>query len=340
MEAERGNDGSRRNDQFSDGEERLTDAQDPPQSGHVPVLLHEVIAGLDLGAGATAIDGTLGGGGHTSALLEATAPDGRVLGLDADPYAIERVSQRLAPALESGRLIVVQSNFSGLKEAAQTYGFVDVDAIVLDLGVSSFQLDSAGRGFSFQHDGPLDMRMDPTQAISAATIVNEWSEKELADTLYYLGEERKSRRIARQIVANRPIESTAALADVVQSALGGRRGRRIHPATRTFQALRIAVNQELDVLEAVLPQCLWLLKPGGRMAIIAFHSLEDRIVKRWMQHEAADFVRNPAHPMGGEAKQPTIRTITRRPIMPADAEVANNPRSRSARLRIAEKLPA
>ena len=219
-------------------------------------------------------------------------------------------------------------------------GFVDVDAILLDLGVSSFQLEHGGRGFSFLQDGPLDMRMDPHQNLTAGVIVNEWSETDIADTLYYFGDERKSRRIARNIVANRPIRTTTELADVVQAALGGRRGQRIHPATRTFQALRIAVNRELEALEAVLPQCVALLKPGGRLSVISFHSLEDRIVKRWMQYEAADFVRDPAHPMGGVAKSPVLRLIVRKPISPSEAEVARNPRSRSARLRIAEKLAA
>lgn len=286
----------------------------------------------------SAIDGTVGGGGHTAALLEATAPNGRILGLDADPQAIVRVSQRFAAEMHAGRLTVVQSNFAAVQEIARNNGFDQVDGILLDLGVSSFQLNEAERGFSFQSGGPLDMRMDPQQDLSAAIIVNEWSENDIADTLYYFGDERKSRRIARQIVANRPIQTTTQLADTVQAALGGRRGQRIHPATRTFQALRIAVNQELDALKTVLPQCLTLLKPGGRLAVIAFHSLEDRIVKQWMNHEAADFVHDPTHPMGGEAKQPTLHVHTRKPIVPSNSELTLNPRSRSARLRVAEKI--
>lgn len=309
-----------------------------PDPGHISVLLHEVIAGLNLRPGATAIDCTLGGGGHTAHMLAQTAPTGRVLGLDADPDAIERVSRRFAAEIAAGRLVVAHAPFEQVSKVAAATNFAQVDAILLDLGVSSFQLDQAERGFSLMQPGPLDMRFDPEQYPSAADIVNEWPERELADLIYQFGEERHSRRIARYLVQNRPITTTEQLAELVSRAVGGRRGERIHPATRTFQALRIAVNRELEQLTNVLPQALSLLRPGGRIAVISFHSLEDRIVKQWCQAEAADFVRDRMHPHGGYARTPTLRIVTPKPITPSPAEIEWNPRSRSAKLRIAERL--
>jgi 16S rRNA (cytosine1402-N4)-methyltransferase len=283
------------------------------------------------------IDGTLGGGGHTSAILTATAPDGQVLGIDADPAALRRVAERLAEALAHGRLTMVQGNFGAIYQLAQQAGFVSVDALLLDLGVSSFQIETAARGFSFLQDGPLDMRFDPTQGPSAAEIVNTWSEQALADLLYRYGEEGQSRRIARHLIQQRPFTTTGQLALAVERAVGGRRGSRLHPATQTFQALRIAVNQELTQLERALPQCLALLKPGGRLAIISFHSLEDRIVKQWMQQEAAEWVADPAQRSGRRERTPTLAILTRKPITASTAEIAENARSRSAKLRIAQK---
>lgn len=312
--------------------------QDPDRAGHVPVLIEEVIAGLQIRPGAVMIDCTLGGGGHTERLLAASAPDGRLLGLDADPAAIRRVGVRLAWAVASGRLTMAQAFFRDVAEVAAANRFEQVDAILLDLGVSSFQLETSERGFSLMHSGPLDMRFDPTQGESAADIVNGWPEADLADIIYRYGEERRSRRIANAIVDNRPIETTEHLAAIVERAMGGRRGSRLHPATRTFQALRIAVNAELAQLEEVLPRCLDLLRPGGRMAVISFHSLEDRIVKQWMQGEASDFVRDPMHPYGGRERKPTVRTITRKPVIATPEEISQNPRSRSAKLRIAERI--
>ena len=308
--------------------------------GHISVLPNEVREGLALCAGAHAIDCTLGGGGHTTAILAQTAPDGRVLGLDADPDAIARVAERLHTEVASGRLVLVQTNFETVGETALQHGFTHVDAILLDLGVSSFQLDSGERGFSLMQPGPLDMRFDPTQTPSAADIVNQWPERDLADLIYQYGEERNSRRIARYLVQHRPITTTEALAEAVSRAVGGRRGERIHPATRTFQALRIAVNRELEQLQAVLPQCLTLLRPGGRLAVISFHSLEDRIVKQWAQAEAADFVRDRMHPHGGVPRIPTIRIVTPKPVTPSSEEITVNPRSRSAKLRIIERIEA
>lgn len=309
-----------------------------PDAGHISVLLDEVLAGLNLHAGDRAIDCTLGGGGHTAHILAQTAPTGRVLGLDADPDAIERVASRFQPEIAAGRLVLAHSAFEQVAQVAEAQGFTQVDAIMLDLGVSSFQLDQAERGFSLMQPGPLDMRFDPQQSPSAADIVNTWPERELADLIYQYGEERHSRRIARFLVKHRPITTTQELAELVTRAAGGRRGERIHPATRTFQALRIAVNRELEQLAAVLPQSLSLLRPGGRLAVISFHSLEDRIVKQWAQAEAADFIHDRMHPHGGTARTPTLRIVTPKPVTPSSLEVERNPRSRSAKLRIIERL--
>ncbi len=315
-------------------------ADEPTQPGHVTVLLEEATAGLNLAPGDIAIDGTVGGGGHTERLLALTAPDGRVLGLDADPEAIARVQARFSQEIAYGRLILVQSDYAAMSRIVAEIGLGPAQGILLDIGVSSYQLDNPQRGFSLMQPGPLDMRFDPTRPISAAELVNTLDEDELADLIYRYGEERHSRRIARRLVQQRPITTTGELARIVEQAVGGRRGERIHPATRTFQALRIAVNQELAQLEAVLPQALSLLRPGGRLAVISFHSLEDRLVKQWMQTEARDFVHDRNHPFGGERRTPTLRIVTAKPITPSAAEIARNPRSRSAKLRIAERLPA
>ncbi len=304
---------------------------------HQPVLLAEVVRGLALQPGDDVIDGTLGGGGHAAAMLQVIAPDGRLLGLDADPTAIARCRQRFAREIEEGRVVLAHANFVRLREVAEAAGFTSVAGILLDLGLSSFQLAQAERGFSFQIAAPLDMRFDPSQGMPASELVNRLSEGELADLIYRYGEEPRSRRIARAIVAARPIRDTVHLAEVVARAVGGRRGH-IHPATRTFQALRIAVNQELDVLGAMLPQAISLLRPGGRIAIIAFHSLEDRLVKRFFQQESRDCICPPETPMCVCGHRATVRLITRQPQRPGEEEIARNPRSRSARLRIAERL--
>ncbi|MBX3012842.1 MAG: 16S rRNA (cytosine(1402)-N(4))-methyltransferase RsmH [Caldilineaceae bacterium] len=313
-------------------------AVDPPAANHIPIMLAEILAGLPLQAGSRVIDGTIGGGGHTAAFLAQSAPTGQILGIDADPAAIRRVALRFSAEIAEQRLRLVQGNFGDVATLAQQHGFTAVDAILLDLGVSSFQLDTPERGFSFRSDGPLDMRFDPHQGVSAADIVNSWPEKELADILYQYGEERQSRRIARFLVQQRPFQTTAQLAEAIERAHGGRRGNRIHPATRAFQALRIAVNEELQQLEKVLPQCLELLAHGGRLAVLTFHSLEDRIVKQWMQKEASTYVHDEMIPQGGYERRPTLAILTRKPITAADAELTHNPRSRSAKLRIAEKI--
>ena len=311
---------------------------------HVSVLLAETIEGLAPRANATCVDGTLGGAGHAEALLETTEPAGRLLGLDADPAAIERGQARLARF--GSRAVLRQANFGQVAEVARDTGFAAVDAVLLDLGLSSYQLGEAERGFSFQSTGPLDMRMDPGLPLTADEIVNTWPQDELADVIYRYGEEPRSRRVARAIVDARPTHTTAALAEVISRALGGQRGQRIHPATRIFQALRIAVNDELGVLERTLPDLVALLAPGGRLAIITFHSLEDRIVKQFMQRETRDCICDLSPRLmrtaGATACQcghhATLRAVTRKPIQPSEAEIQLNTRSRSAKLRIAERL--
>jgi 16S rRNA (cytosine1402-N4)-methyltransferase len=270
--------------------------------------------------------------------LDASAPDGRLLALDADPAAIRRVSERLAGPLAAQRLLLVQAPFEHLAQIVQDLGAGPVAGVLLDLGVSSFQLETPERGFAMLLDGPLDMRFDPDATLSAADIVNQWDERSLADVLYRYGEETQSRRIARYLVQRRPFSTTIELAAAIERAVGGRKGSRIHPATRSFQALRIAVNRELEQLEHVLPQCLQVLSPGGRLAVISFHSLEDRIVKHWMLQEARIFVPDRSLPQGGYDRKPALAVVTRKPIEAGEAEIAQNPRSRSAKLRIAEKL--
>lgn len=304
---------------------------------HIPVMLAETLAGLAPAPNTDCIDGTLGGAGHAAALLRATGPGGRLLGVDTDPAAVARGQARLAQF--GDRVVLAQASFSQLATVAAEHGFAQVGAVLLDLGISSFQLGEAERGFSFQAEGPLDMRMAPGNPLTAADIVNYWSQDALADVIYRYGEEPRSRRIARAIVAARPIQTTTALANVVSRALGGRRGReRIHPATRVFQALRIRVNDELAALEAVLPQIVTLLAPGGRFGIITFHSLEDRIVKLFIQQETRDCLCPPDLPICRCGHRATLRAITRKPTQPGEDEISYNPRSRSAKLRIAERL--
>lgn len=307
-----------------------------PSTTHHPVLLQEALALLAPRPGGRYIDATLGGGGHAEAILEASSPDGQLLGLDADPRAIQRVRERLARF--GPRAILVHANFRELEAVARTHGFEDVDGILFDLGVSSFHLDEAEQGFSFRHEGPLDMRLDPTSGPTAADIVNTLDEEELADILYRYGEERRSRRIARALVANRPITTTTQLAEIVVRAIGRRPGTRIHPATRTFQALRIYVNDELGALEAALPQAVNLLKPGGILVVITFHSLEDRIVKHFLRQESRDCICPPNTPICTCGHKAQLAILHRKGITPSPDEIARNPRSRSARLRAARKL--
>jgi len=310
---------------------------DPTGASHTPVLLAECLEGLAVRPGGRYIDGTLGGGGHTEAILQHSAPDGKVLGLDADPAAIHRVAERLGWEIAQGRLLLAHTAFERMATVAGQHAFAPVDGILLDLGLSSFQLETPERGFAFAHDGPLDMRFDPSRGESAADLLNRRDAEEIADLIYLYGEERMSRRIARMVVENRPITTTGQLAALVERAVGGRKGQRIHPATRTFQALRIAVNDELGQLERVLAQALDLLTSGGRLAVISFHSLEDRIVKVWMRDEAAEYVPDPTSIYGRRDRTPRLSILTRRPLEASDEESSRNPRSRSAKLRIAEK---
>ncbi len=304
---------------------------------HIPVLLDEVLVGLDVLPGGCYLDATVGGGGHAEAILKAAAPDGRLLALDRDPVAASYARERLADWGE--RVTVVHASYVHLDVVARERGFVPLDGVLFDLGFSSWQIDDAARGFSFREAGPLDMRFDPTEEIPTADyFVNEVSESELAGIIRQHGEEPRSRRVARAIVAARPIRDTKALADVIADAVGGTRRSRIHPATRTFQALRIAVNHELRGVEDVLPLALDLLRPGGRLAVITFHSLEDRIVKHFMRYEARDCVCPPELPVCRCGHTARLRDMTRKPLTPSVEEVRANPRSRSAKLRIGEKI--
>lgn len=301
-------------------------AQTVEPGEHVPVLLDEVLHWLQPRTDGRYIDGTLGNGGHASAILAASAPDGRLLGVDADPAAIAVAGARLAPF--GDRVTLVNSSFRELPAVVAAQGFGPADGILLDLGISSRQLDGGGRGFSFRHDEPLDMRFDPTRGESAADILNHADEEEIANILYQFGEEYKSRRVARAIVfwrARGPIATTHDLVTVVESALGPKRGR-THPATKTFQALRIAVNDELGALEQTLPAAASLLAPGGRLGVISFHSLEDRRVKQFLR-------------AGGTQDAP-LTELTRKPIVPTAAEADRNPRARSAKFRVAERTRA
>jgi 16S rRNA (cytosine1402-N4)-methyltransferase len=313
-----------------------------PNSGaglpHHPVLYHEIIHALQPRRGGRYVDGTLGAGGHAWGILHHSAPDGILLGLDLDPQALSLARQRLAEF--GSRAVLVQDSYTTLTEQLEQLNWPAVDGIVLDLGISSMQVDTPERGFSFQVDAPLDMRFSPENPIQAADLVNDLPERELADLLFKYGEEKRSRAIARAIVRSRPIHTTRELAQVVESALGRpARGSRLHPATLTFQALRIAVNQELEAIEAVLPQAVAALASGGRLAVISFHSLEDRLVKTFFRRESQDCLCPPRQPLCTCGHQAVITEINRRPTKPGPEEVEQNPRARSARLRVAERLP-
>jgi 16S rRNA (cytosine1402-N4)-methyltransferase len=291
------------------------DKANPPVSDfiHVPVLGAEVVEGLAVCAGGHYLDATVGGGGHSRLILE-TAADVQVTALDQDAQAIAAAQQALSDFNQ--RVQFQQTNFATFEPGSTRF-----DGIVADLGVSSAQFDIPDRGFSFRLEAPLDMRMDQCQELTAADIINHWDETKLANIFYTYGEERLSRRIARRIVEQRPFQTTTELAEAIASAVPrAYRYGRIHPATRVFQALRIAVNQELDVLKTFLRKAPDWLKPGGRLVVISFHSLEDRIVKHTLK------------------ESPLLQVLTKKPILPADAEVESNPRSRSAKLRIAERL--
>jgi 16S rRNA (cytosine1402-N4)-methyltransferase len=301
---------------------------------HLPVLYQDIIHALQPRSGCLYVDCTLGAGGHSQGILEASQPDGKLLAFDLDPQAIEIAKQRLARFGQ--RVRIEQASYVELTRKLELAGWGDVDGIVFDLGVSSMQFDTPDRGFSFQHDAPLDMRFNPESPVSAKELVNQMDEAELADIIFHYGEDRNARRIARAIVRARPIHTTKQLAKVVADVSGAK--SRIHPATRTFQALRIAVNEELTSIEAALPQAVKALKPGGRLAIISFHSLEDRIVKNYINRESTDCLCPPQQPVCTCGHKATLKKITKKPITPTESEVEKNSRARSAKLRIAEKI--
>jgi len=286
---------------------------------HIPVLLEEALQFLDPKPGGRFIDATLGAGGHARAILERSAPDGRVLAIDRDESAIEQALQNLRSF--GSRIKTVKANFRDIGIIANAQGFLEVEGVLADIGLSSMVLEDASRGFSFMREGKLDMRMDRSQELQASTVVNTYSEKEIADILFQFGEERRSRPIARSIVRSRPLTSTTDLVRVVEKVMGSPRYGQIHPATRTFQALRIFVNDELGSLESFLDGAMTIVRPGGRVVVITFHSLEDRIVKN-------------------RFRMPVVagKAVTKKVVTASEEELRKNPRARSAKLRAWERL--
>jgi len=314
------------------------------RSAHQPVLYHEVIHALRPAQGGRYADCTLGAGGHAWGILQASTAC-ELLGLEVDHQAYELARARLEVFCERAHL--VQVSYETLGEQLKELGWQDLDGVLFDLGVSSMQLDTPQRGFSFLQDAPLDMRFDPRSLVSAADLVNNLTEAELTRILFSYGEEPRAKRIARQLVQARPIQTTFELAEIVARGIGQKRGpaargqrsrNRVHPATRTFQALRIAVNRELEALENILPQAAAVLAPGGRLAVISFHSLEDRIVKQFIRLESRDCICPPHQPVCTCGHRASLLEITRHPLRPEAQEIHLNPRSRSARLRVAEKI--
>ena len=311
---------------------------------HLPVLAEEVMLMLAPAPGSLQIDATLGGGGHTERILEANHPDGRLLGLDADGTAIARVQERLGPRF-GDRLVLRQANFRELATVAPDAGFALADGCLFDLGLSSFQLADTERGFGFRAGGPLDMRFDPARGVPAAELLATLGADDLTVLFRRYGEEPKASRIARAIVDARrtaPVATAEELATLVERVLppNPRAPRRTHPATRVFQALRIAVNEELEALEAGLAAALDLLRPGGRLVVLSYHSLEDRIVKRLFQAEQRGCVCPPEVPICVCGRSPRLRLVARPSMTPSAAEIAANPRARSARLRAVERIAA
>ena len=294
-----------------------------PEVQHTPVMAVEVLEGLKISSNGTYIDCTVGDGGHAKEVLGASTPAPRLLGIDLDEEALRVASSRLGG---SNRVVLCRSNFTGLAEVASSRGFSPADGVLFDLGVSSRILENPLRGFSFSNSGPLDMRFDQEQPLTANDIVNHVNESELANVIYEFGEDRMSRRIARAIVSRRPLQTTGQLATVVRSALGSRPTRGIHPATRTFQAIRIAVNREIDNIRSGLESAIRILSPGGRLVVISYHSIEDRLVKRKFLAESS---------INETAK---IKLVNRKVIKPSRQEVLLNPRSRSAKMRVVERI--
>jgi 16S rRNA (cytosine1402-N4)-methyltransferase len=303
-------------------------------SSHTPVLLSETLRALAVQPGGRYVDCTLGGGGHAAAILDHSSPGGQLLGIDADPKAIVVAQERLQHYKHA--TLLVNDNFANLQAICIKYDFFPVHGILFDLGLSSLQLNGNGRGFSFQNDAPLDMRFSPNQKVTAADIVNTTSEARLAHLIKTYGEESYSHRIASRIVKERPIETTRQLARLIEKVVG-RRGK-LHPATKTFQALRIVVNHELEYLETALRQAIDLLGFEGRLVVISYHSLEDRIVKQLMQRETRRCICPPGTPTCICGHVPRLKLINKKVITPSTTEIDLNPRSRSAKLRAAERI--
>ena len=309
------------------------------QFHHVSVLLQECLDGLNIKPDGIYVDGTLGGAGHSSQIARQLT-GGRLIGIDRDPVALKAAGERLKPYED--RVTLVHANFCEMAQVLQELGISGVDGILLDLGVSSPQLDDGQRGFSYMADAPLDMRMNSGDSLSADTVVNTWSQEELKRILYTYGEERYAPQIAAAICrrrAEKPIQTTLELVDIIRSAMPPAAFReKQHPAKRSFQAIRIAVNDELGAVEKIMADAVDLLNPGGRLAIITFHSLEDRIVKTGMNDAARGCTCPPNFPVCVCGKKPKVKLVTRKPIIASEQELEDNPRSRSAKLRVCEKL--
>lgn len=300
-------------------------------------MLQEAIEGLAVRPGGRYVDATIGPGGHARAILEAAGPQGRLLGIDSDPLALKTAAETLQGFGDA--LLLAHGNFRDMEDLCRERSFLPVDGVLFDLGISSLQLETPGRGFSFQREDPLDMRMDPTSEVTAGRIVNEYDEEELARLIREYGEERRSKAIARAIVAQRPIHTTIDLVSTIEQVVGRGRRRQIHPATLTFQAIRIAVNQEIDSLIVALPAARDLLdSAGSRIVVIAFHSLEDRAVKRYFRRESRDCICPPRQPVCVCTHRATLQLLTKRVRRPSSAEIERNPRARSARMRVAESI--
>ena len=303
---------------------------------HNPVLTNEVIKGLNITPGGRYIDATLGEGGHSTNILIKSDPGGQVLGIDADHEAVSVAQKRVN--YSSDKFLAVNDNFKNIRSIAMKYNFSPVHGILFDLGVSSLQLDAESRGFSFRRADPLDMRFSYNQNLSASQIINNYDENELANIIFYFGEEKKSRKIAKTIVRNRPIKSSLELAELICEVIPRKKNQKINPATKTFQAIRIAVNDELSALETALNESLTVIGEGGRIAVISYHSLEDRIVKNFFKKQSSECICPPRSPVCICKHEKTIKIISKKPIIPSTNEVNNNPRSRSAKLRIAERI--
>jgi 16S rRNA (cytosine1402-N4)-methyltransferase len=298
-------------------------------------MVEEVLLALQIRSGELYVDCTTGEGGHSLAILQAASPPPRLIGFDLDSNALGAATERLKDFRQFVEL--VHGNYADMVAAASERGETNASGVMMDLGLSSLQLNEGRRGFSFRYDAPLDMRFDESQTITAADVVNEYSEQELANAIYKYGDERGSRRIAKAILDARPLLTTTQLAEVVARSVGRPRGR-IHPATRTFQAIRMVVNSELENVEAGLEQAIELLQQGGRLVVISYHSLEDRLVKNTLRRESRDCICPPETPQCVCGHIASVRLVSRRVIKPEEAEIKANPRSRSARLRVAERI--